>query len=286
MDRKLRKLFFLHQSGSTRGFTVVELLTVIAVIAILASLLLPSMGAVKARSQAAACANHKKQLTFAWLIYADDHQDRLVPNFGADRLHATAVRNWDDNWVNNRMTWELDMGNTNTAFADAAKLTEYTTRVVPLYRCPSDHVVSAIQRKAGWNARVRSISMNGMLGDPGPSFKNGLNLNNPNYVQFLNLAAIQNTAGTFVLLDEHPDSINDGYFLNVGDSDEWVDLPGSYHNGAATLSFADAHLEVHPWRFPRTKQPSRPDGAHLPFRIPAAETADFDWLMEKTSIEQ
>jgi prepilin-type N-terminal cleavage/methylation domain-containing protein/prepilin-type processing-associated H-X9-DG protein len=286
MDENPREIPLLAQEGSARAFTIVELLTVMAIIVVLASLLLPSLSAVRARSQAAVCANNKKQLTLGWIMYSDENRGRLVPNFGNDRVHATAVRNWNDNWVNNRMTWELDSGNTNRSFTDAAKLTAYTGQALPLYTCPADHVLSAIQRRAGWNGRVRSISMNGMAGDPGPSLKDGFNVNNPEYVQFLNMAAIPHPSGIFVLLDEHPDSINDGYFLNVGDSDEWVDLPGSYHNGAGTFSFADGHSEVHPWRYAHTKQPSQPDGARLPFSIPSAETGDFDWLMDKTSIER
>ena len=61
-----------------------------------------------------------------------------------------------------------------------------------------------------------------------------------------------------MLTEEHPDSINDGYFLNKPDSLQWMDLPASYHNGAANLAFADGHLETHKWRFASTKPPARP----------------------------
>jgi prepilin-type processing-associated H-X9-DG protein len=63
-----------------------------------------------------------------------------------------------------------------------------------------------------------------------------------------------------------------------------MDLPASYHNGAANLAFADGHLETHTWRFASTEPPARPDAAHLPFAVPAAERADFDWLMARTTL--
>lgn len=57
----------------------------------------------------------------------------------------------------------------------------------------------------------------------------------------------------FTFIDEHPDSINNGYFLNRIDQLEWIDLPASYHDGAATVTFADGHIETHRWLFSQTK---------------------------------
>ena len=127
--------------------------------------------------------------------------------------------------------------------------------------------------------------MNAMVGNAGQFLQAGANVNNPEYRQFLKLGQIPEPARIFVLTEEHPDSINDAYFLNKPDSMQWLDLPASYHNGAANLAFADGHLESHKWRFPSTKPPARPDAAHLPFLVPAAERADFDWLMARTTID-
>ena len=127
--------------------------------------------------------------------------------------------------------------------------------------------------------------MNAMVGNAGQFILAGANVNNPDYKQFLTVGQIPQPARIFVLTEEHPDSINDGYFLNKPDSGQWTDLPASYHNGAANLAFADGHLETHKWRFASTTPPPRPDAAHLPRAVPAAERADFDWLMERTTID-
>ena len=42
---------------------------------------------------------------------------------------------------------------------------------------------------------------------------------------------------TWVFVDEHADSINDGWFWVLMDKDSWYDLPGSYHNGGSQLRF-------------------------------------------------
>ena len=55
-----------------RGFTLVELLVVIAVIAILIYLLLPALSAARAVAQAAACLSNERQHSFALHEYVTD----------------------------------------------------------------------------------------------------------------------------------------------------------------------------------------------------------------------
>src|SRR5580704_9757377 len=64
------------------GFTLIELLVVIAIIAILAAILLPVLNAAEKRAWATQCLSNEKQLALAWITYADDNQDNMVPNRG------------------------------------------------------------------------------------------------------------------------------------------------------------------------------------------------------------
>ena len=62
----------------TTGFTLIELLVVIAIIGVLASLLLPALGAARANARAAQCTSNIKQLHLANSLYADDNDGRFV----------------------------------------------------------------------------------------------------------------------------------------------------------------------------------------------------------------
>jgi len=179
----------------------------------------------------------------------------------------------------------LNTDNTNTDFVAKGSFASFADRTARIYRCPTDHVLSEIQKQAGWVARVRSYSMNAMVGDAGDNSLYGTNIFNPQYRQFKRSTDFARPTEIFVFLDEHPDSINDGYFLNRLDDLEWTDLPASYHNGAANFTFADGHMETHRWIDPATKPPARPDAAGLPRPVAVGDRADFEWVRDRTSDE-
>ena len=113
-------------NSQRQAFTLIEVLVVIAIIAILAALLLPALAKARERGLAIVCLNNTRQLAVACQIYTDEHNGMLPYNLGMSGRPESSYRT-DMNWVNNVMTWDLSSDNTNTATITKAALGSYVS---------------------------------------------------------------------------------------------------------------------------------------------------------------
>jgi prepilin-type N-terminal cleavage/methylation domain-containing protein/prepilin-type processing-associated H-X9-DG protein len=273
-----------------RGFTLIELLVVIAIIAILAALLLPALHSAKIRAQQIVCLSNGKQLCTAWHLYCGEWNDRVPNNYGVAQTRDTIDQGQYNNWVNNIMTWGAsgstdDRSVTNVAWVINGVLGRFTSGTVGIYKCPADNYLSPIQQSAGYPRRNRSLSMNHLFGrfsDGNDETAGGTSWGIGGYVQNLKQSRILKPSKNWLFLDEHPDSINDGFFINSPNTDHWQDIPACYHNGACGFSFADGHSEIHKWLSNTSKyfQVRYSYGPTMTFD--ALGYQDFKWYLERT----
>lgn len=279
------------KTNPARAFTLIELLVVVAIIAILTAILLPALSKAKSKAQGIVCLNNNKQLAQAWKLYADENNDACVNNY-IGWAHITGKT--FDNWVNNFMTWGTnpndvkDVSNTNVAWVRNGLLTPYVGSALNVYKCPADNYLSPAQKARGWKSRVRSIAINGPLGNAIPGTR-GTDPIHPDRFggvrQLLKTSQIPNSPTmTWLTLDEHPDDVQQTHFW-VFQTDRWGMLPASYHNGAAGFSFVDGHAEVHRWLSATTKYGVVYNNDLFWSRIKpfdAAGKRDFQWYEERT----
>ena len=84
LNNIIKKLIFLAQYKKgicmrrKIGFTLIELLVVIAIIAVLMAILMPALNRVREQGKRSSCLSNLKQLTLAWIMYADENDDNLI----------------------------------------------------------------------------------------------------------------------------------------------------------------------------------------------------------------
>jgi prepilin-type N-terminal cleavage/methylation domain-containing protein/prepilin-type processing-associated H-X9-DG protein len=216
-----------------QAFTLIELLTVIAIIGILAAILIPTVSKVRESARSARCASQSRQITMALLLYAD-----------ANRGMLPVITEQDITWHQRLRDYLPAKGSADTA------------RPSEIFVCPSANY-------NGWtgSSLLRTYSAtSAMMWRPGPN--NGLTATLPRPLAMIEMdyrtriplfteaKAINNNANTQWCQSSYnwtaisPD-------LAVGDASQTTRLDFR-HGGRMNLAYADG--SVRSVSFPQFKE--------------------------------
>ncbi len=241
------------------GFTLIELLVVIAIIAILAAILLPALSAAKMQAQATKCMSDMRQITIGFHMYINDFNGIFPVNDESESAASAAGGAGTPAWVEGWLDYNASPDDTNALLISASPYSMVGPYVksAQVFRCPADN---SCNMGASGLPRVRSVSMNQAIG-PNSSGKaagspdQGSWLPYPEYKVFLKDIEVTKPSDTWLLVDEHPDSINDGAFAfqmpTSPAGTEWIDIPAKYHGNACGFTFIDGHSLIHRWQSPQ-----------------------------------
>jgi prepilin-type N-terminal cleavage/methylation domain-containing protein/prepilin-type processing-associated H-X9-DG protein len=245
-----------RRSGSEVGFTLVELLVVIAIIALLMAVLLPALNRAREQGKRVVCMSNLRQLTLAWMSYAESNNDKLVngaPTGTGDpcpdcpggpeymrkaKAQPAAI---DPDHVN-EVPW---IGNAYGAATDAGKKCAINTGALwkyirdhKIYRCPTGNK----------GEMVTYVVVDAANGLP----RNGTKAAN---VWLKHRGQIRRTATQLVFIDEgkvSPDSYAVYYNDALAIAERWWDPPMVRHGDGTTISFTDGHAEHWKWNSKET----------------------------------
>ena len=242
------------------GFTLIELLVVIASVGVIAVMLLPALAGTRQNAQVIGCLANQQRLLAAWIMYARDNNDVLVPNRGLGGQSSSVVNpqtNPDLQPGGQFAQW--CPGNMQTAIValyydkwiKAGLLYPYINSL-SVYRCPADR--NFVPRSIGPSYRkpaLRTYSMNSWVQSmDAPGYNTAAWNGITGYVIYTKLSNMirPGPAKTWVFMEESPIGIDDAYFaVDPRETTTWYNLPGVLHGNASVLAFADGHLDAHRW---------------------------------------
>jgi len=116
----------MKQKEKHSAFTLIELLTVIAVIGVLAAILIPALGAVKDQTNVSKSSSNLRQMGVAFNLYANENNNKFPP------INDTSVGSFGQVWFVSLMPYLLDQNKAASEMSSG----DLSKSFADVYRCP------------------------------------------------------------------------------------------------------------------------------------------------------
>jgi len=214
---------FTYGSGDA-AFTLIELLIVIAIIAVLMAVLIPALNRAREMGKRATCMNNTKTLALAWTLYCSEHDGKMPASQGLAKTGW--VRGLEGTYLTRPVEAPRELQITAIR---SGELYPYTT-TEKVYRCP-------VAKRNEMRTYGAAPSLNGYSPEDAPIVKN------------LNL--LKQLSSRLVFIDDFGENFDAMWYVFYKEPRWWNPVP-MRHGAGTVASFADVHAEFRGWKDPRT----------------------------------
>jgi prepilin-type N-terminal cleavage/methylation domain-containing protein/prepilin-type processing-associated H-X9-DG protein len=233
-----------HTAPRRGGFSLVELLVVIGIIAVLIALIMPALRQARRSAQKTACASNLRQIGMAMVMYAHDNEDRFP-------FHADLGGHYPADWI-----WWETQGVPGLDVTKSPIMKYLDDKSTTVLKCPGDDVTYHTRVIGNYGSYLYSYTFNLLFSSNWTS----------DPTKLVRLTSVKHPSEKILMVEEDPTTIDDGnwhpelYPSNIQNDisirhDRLIQPGEDDMKFRGNIAFADGHVEFATRQYTRDASP-------------------------------